>query len=200
MEAELTKIKRELEPQTPVEREERLRAEVVEDLSHRPSQRMDAGSSRSMGFSSEVEARERVEQRVLNRLARIAPPLFEIQDHVKAPGSNLYLDALLIAQVDQIPDLVVEIKSAGRHAARNARNRIAEAESQLLRYMARFRRSSLGWLILVLTEDIDAEERHRIEAAGADVSDVFEVSVVTPSEIDELVLPISKPGATVIDA
>jgi hypothetical protein len=49
-----------------------------------------------------------------------------------------------------------------------------------------------GWLILVLTEEIPASERARIEDAAADVRNVLDVSIVRPEELSELKLPITE--------
>lgn len=208
---ELERLRAEFEPQTPDEREERLKAEVVEDLRDASAEvdrevdlsgglEDDASGSEDLSrqglststafFSSELAARARLEVEVLTRLGQLAPPLYELQSQVKVPGSNLYLDALLVGQVDQVPDIVVEIKFAGRRSMKNARNRISEAESQLLRYMSRFRRHSIGWLILVTMEELTAAERNAIEEIAADFRNVFEVTLVTQSEISQLVLPV----------
>jgi hypothetical protein len=74
---------------------------------------------------------------------------------------------------------------------RTVRNRIMDAESQLLRYMSRFRRHSIGWLVLVATDGLDAAEREQIEEVAAEFRNVFEVTVVVPEEISSLSLPIT---------
>ena len=186
---EMARLRAELKPQTPAEREKRLRAEVVEDLE--TDEPVIGHVLPQDSLASEVSTREHLEERVVSRLAVIASPLYELQSQVKAPDSNLFLDALLVGQVDQVPDIVVEIKTVGRHAVRNVNNRMREAESQLLRYMSRFRRQSIGWLILILAEEIPLAERERVEAAAANVRDVYEVSIVRPEEIDDLRLPIA---------
>jgi hypothetical protein len=131
---------------------------------------------------------------VLARLAEIAPPAYELQSSVTLgraeSAAPLSLDALLISQVDQLPDIVVEIKVAGPGLISNIGKRMAQAKGQLLRYLARYRRNSIGWLIFYVSEELTAAERDRIAEYSRELADVLKVSIVTPQSLASLKLPV----------
>lgn len=209
---ELDKLRAELRPQTAEEREERLRDEVeplagqTELLAEEavvdstggekkaevlPEVEKDVRPPRPELFPPFLRARARAEIDVLARLAEIVPPSYELQTQVKLKGEPaLLFDALFISQVDQLPDIVVEIKFAGAALTKNLNNRMMEAESLLLRYTRRFRRQSIGWLIVVAEEGLSAAEQEAIAKVVTKSADVLHVSVVTPDGLDRLVLPV----------
>ncbi len=198
--AEVDKLHRELTPQTPSEEKERAEAEI-EDQQPRPvaaarqtqsQPRADAG--KTIPRAEQLQLWLKAETEVLERLAEIARPRYELQSKVKlgdkSGGQLLLLDALLISKIDQLPDIVVEIKFAGPYASNNIGNRMTEAESQLLRYLSRYRRNSVGWLILYADRKLNAEVRERIERRAADLRDLLKVSIVTADSLKSLVLPV----------
>jgi hypothetical protein len=199
-EAELNKLLGEIQPQTAKEQKERLEADV-EDSSKPPGVSSPATKEQPRGKVTSVETRSsqlqrwsKVEAEVLQRLAEIAPPRYDLQTRVKLEGASskrlLLLDALLISQVDQFPDIVVEVKFAGKNLSKNIGNRVAEAESQLLRYLARYRRDSIGWLILYVIDELDIEKKKEIADRAGELADVLKVSIVTQETLPSLSLPV----------
>jgi hypothetical protein len=208
---EMDKLRLDLEPQSDADKEERLRTEIVEDRKAaeesaelRPpgdsSTLPSAGEMRTeeggppgygeMDPAAEVMERAGLERRVLERLAELAPPLFELQAQVKVAGApRLLLDGLLVSRVDQTPDVVVEIKFTNRFVPSNIGNRLAETVSRLLRYRARFNRPAVAWLILLADGPITDRLRRRVEEAASEFGDEVRVSLVTPESIGELALP-----------
>jgi hypothetical protein len=193
--AELDKIHRELRPQTPREEQERAEAELV-DRQPKPAavaRPQEPPASRATSRSKQLQMLAQAEEKVLTRLAKIAPPTYELQSRItldSAASGRLLLDALLISQIDQIPDIVVEIKLAGAHINRHISDRMAQAESQLLRYLAQYRRDSIGWLILYATEELTAKGREQIARRTASINDLLKVSVITPETLESLTLPV----------
>lgn len=198
--AEVDKLHRELSPQTPSEEKERAEAEI-EDQQPRPAamarptqRRPPVDTGRLTPRAEQLQLWLKAETEVLTRLNEIARPRYELQSKVKLGDSSssqlLLLDALLISQIDQLPDIVVEIKFAGPHVSKNIGNRMAEAESQLLRYLSRYRRNSVGWLIFYSEEEPKAAVRERIERRAADLRDLLKVSIVTADSLKSLVLPV----------
>ena len=128
---------------------------------------------------------------VLARLSEIAPPLYDFQSQVVVGEERgLQLDGLLISEIDQLPDIVVEIKYA-RGGNVNLNKRISDAKEQLLRYLARFGRSSIGWLIIVLAEPPSTGRIRELEHELAETADVLRLSIVTLEDLDHLALPIA---------
>lgn len=203
---EISKLHAELQPQTQRERNERLRADVEEaelaqpeaepksaamaEGGQPPGEPAHAGPSHRAAQAMQQAAQ--AEAAVLNHLASIAPPRYELRSQVKIEGKpSLLLDALLISQVEQLPDIVVEIKFAD--AARPlgiTRRRVADAENQLLRYLARYHRQSIGWLILFVKGELSIKRRKEIEARAADFADDLRISVVTQGDLSRLALPV----------
>lgn len=199
---ELDKLHREMSPQTVLEREEQLRAEVEEKAESddaaaapkapaSPTGPAPGGVSRGSILATQLQTWAKAEADVLERLAEIAPPHYELQSQVKLEGPpSLLLDALFISRNPHLPDIVVEIKFGGKNLARNFRNRMMEAESQLLRYLSRYRRSSVGWLIIYATEEPTAKWKADIAAREAELPEVLKISVVTPDSLASLGLPV----------
>ena len=157
----------------------------------RPSEKATGAETRS----AQLQLWSRVEAEILQHLSEIAPPNYDLQSRVKLEGASssrlLLLDALLISQLDQLPDIVVEIKFAGKNLSKNVGNRMAEAESQLLRYLARYRRDSVGWLILYVIDELDAAKKAEIADRANELTDVLRVSIVTKESLPFLSLPVS---------
>jgi hypothetical protein len=199
---ELDKLRSEIKPQSRGEREERLMEDVEEELGYKkPEPAAVVGKepqpSPSASLSPRVNVRQlmrraaEVEEQVLAHLAQIAPPRYELQANVKiARDPTLLLDGLLVSKVEQLPDIVVEIKLSGRSFRKNARNRINEGVAQLLRYRARMQRTSKGWLIIVVDEVIAPADREFAARLAADFAAYVHVSVITLNDLPGLSLPL----------
>lgn len=197
--AELDKLLGEMKPQTAKERKQRLEADVGERAkpagmgSPAPKQPSE-GAAGDMTRSAQMQRWSKAETEVLQRLAEIASPNYDLQSRVKLEGSSskrlLLLDALLISKAHHLPDIVVEIKFAGKNLSKNVGNRLAEAESQLLHYLTRYRRRSVGWLILYVIDELDAEGKKAIVDQALELTDVLKVSIVTQESLPSLSLPI----------
>jgi len=182
---ELDKLRREMRPQSEEEQEERLREDAREEVEEPAGQPPPVSAGR---WLSEAAGAERA---VLAQLAKIASPGYDLRSQValEGMGRRLLLDALLISEVDQLPDIIVEIKYS-RAGLANLGRRVQVAREQLLRYMEGYRRSSLGWLIVVVAERPSQEQRDALEHRIAESSDALRLSIVTPDDLDQLRLPI----------
>jgi hypothetical protein len=198
--AKVDKLHRDLSPQTPSEEIERAKTEIEEQrpkpvAAAPPAQeRVPAAAGGITARTEQLQLWRKAETEVLTRLAEIAPPRYELQSKIRLGDASssqlLLLDALLISQIDQLPDIVVEIKVAGPHLSKNVGNRMAEAESLLLRYLSRYRRNSVGWLIFYADEELKPAVRERIERRAADLRDLLKVSIVAADSLKSLVLPV----------
>jgi hypothetical protein len=199
---ELDKLRSEIKPQSKREREGRLMEDVEEELAYKkpepatvvseePQPSASASLSRKTNVRQLMQRAGEVEELVLAHLAQIAPPKYELQANVKiAQGPTLLLDGLLVSKVEQLPDIVVEIKLSSKSVRNNARNRINEGVAQLLRYRARMQRTSIGWLIIVVDEAIQLADREFAARLAADFAVYVHVSVITLDELPGLSLPL----------
>jgi hypothetical protein len=177
---EREKLQRELEPQSPADK----RAKRMEE-------RGEEGVAPAAEADSWVRNAAAIEARVLARLAEVALPLFELRPRVRLPGQPaLLLDAVLVSNIDQVQDIVVEIKFGGRHFRKNFINRLVEVVARLALYRERVGPGSVGWLIVVLEGSLAAEDVEPIYEKAAELDGSVRVTVIEESEIDELVLPI----------
>jgi hypothetical protein len=145
---ELDKLRREMRPQSEEEQKERLREDAREDVEKPPEQPPPMSAGRWLSEAAEAE------QAVLAQLAKIASPGYDLRSRVALEGKDrrLLLDALLISEVDQLPDIIVEIKYS-RAGVPNLGKRVQGEREQLLRYIMSYRRYSLGWLFVVVAEN-----------------------------------------------
>lgn len=197
--AELDKLLDEMKPQTEEEQLKRLEAEFTEKVKTTSTtssgrQRKAVETVIKSTNSRQLQQASKAENEVLGRLVEIAPPRYNLQSRVKLEGASsnrlLLLDALLISKTKELPDIVVEIKFAGKKLSRNVDNRMNEAESQLLRYVARYRRNSIGWLIIYMIDELDDDRKKDIEDRASELKDVLKVSVVTRKSLPSLSLPL----------
>jgi hypothetical protein len=183
-EMELDKLRAELRPQSPEERRERLREDI------------DGGETAEEGLTSkeppEALMREAAgaEEAVLSRLTKISPPLYDLRSQVVVDdaGGRLPMDGLLISKIDQLPDIVVEIKYLRRGIVEWER-RIREGRWQLQVALERYERPSLGWLIVVTAEALDHGRQERVEKMFPEPGDGVRLSIVTRDQLDQLSLP-----------
>lgn len=197
--AELDKLRREMRTQTDEERDERAEAKIKEERGVvEQAPRSSPAPAQLQSAQSILADRKRfqidVEAAVVERLAEILPTDYELQTKVKfeSPvGRPLLLDALLISRTDRLPDIVVEIKLGQEPALLlNMGNRLAQAESQLLRYSTRYRRDSIVWLILYTEDELDAERRKKVEGRAGDLDEIVKLSLVSSDSLDTLTLPV----------
>jgi membrane protein implicated in regulation of membrane protease activity len=196
---ELAKLRSEIEPQSKREREERLKEEVEEELSDKQPEAV--GSAEEEQRPSPAQPPEpttnvrdlmlraaTVERDVLDHLAQIAPPNYELQANVKVSG-GLLLDGLLVSGVAHLPDLVVEIKLMGRFLRSNLTKRLNDSVGRLLRYRARVKRAATGWVIIVVDGAISAADRDLAMRRASEYAADLRVSLITMDELPDLVLP-----------
>lgn len=174
---ELEKLRAEVRPQSPEERRERLREDV------------DGGEGTTNREALMQEA-ARVEEAVLARLTKISPPVYELRSRVVVSHADgrLLLDGLLISKIDQLPDIVVEIKYLRRGLVEWER-RVREGGWRLQSALKRYERPAIGWLIIVTAGPLDEERKGRVERAFAESGDGIRLSIVAPQELDQLGLP-----------
>jgi hypothetical protein len=179
---ELDKLRAELRPQSPEERRERLREEVDEGDETEPVKTPRRSRDELLREAAEAE------KAVLERLAEIAPPLYEFESQVVV-REGLFLDGLLISQIDQLSDLVVEIKYVPTRLVEIAR-RVREARLQLREALSRYGRPAGGWLIVVVGEKPDPRESERLEGMVREEATGIRLSFVTLDDLQQLRLPI----------
>jgi hypothetical protein len=177
---ELDKLRAEVRPQSPEERRERLREDVDGE---------EGVTKRAPGEALLQEAAN-AEEAVFSRLAKISPPLYELRsqvvvDHADGP---LLLDGLLISKIEQLPDIVVEIKYLRRGLVEWER-RVREGRWQLQAALERYARPSIGWLIVVTAVALDNERKKKLERTFAAPDSKIRLSIVTDEELDQLGLP-----------
>ncbi|HEX5591934.1 MAG TPA: hypothetical protein VFX35_01155 [Solirubrobacterales bacterium] len=174
---ELDKLRAEVRPQSSEERRERLREEV------------DGGEGATNREALMQEAAH-AEEAVLARLATISPPVYELQSQVVVAHADgrLLLDGLLISKIDQLPDIVVEIKYLRRGIVEWER-RVREGSRQLQSAVDRYENWAIGWLIIVTAEAFDDARKGKVERTFAESSDGIRLSIVAPEELDQLRLP-----------
>lgn len=183
---ELEKLRGELRPQSAEEQRERLREEVDED------------ETQEAPLSAEARLREtaNAEEAVLARIAEIVPPLYDLESKVVVSDGDrrLFLDGLLISEIDQLPDVVVEVKYVRKGIVDMAR-RIREAKAQLLDHLTAYRRTSIGWLIVVTEGPLPERRREIEEGIAKEVVPgphlALRLSIVTLDDLDSLRPPIS---------
>jgi hypothetical protein len=199
--AELAKLRSEIRPQSEAEQKERLQESVEEELRTEPRSEPRsrtgvppsspaAGESRNEFMRLAIE----VEKRVLDQIAKSAPPEYDFQQQIvmRDPASHrssLALDGLLVSRTDRLPDVVVEIKVARASLRNNSRNRIDEAAAILMRYRAQVPRRAITWLIIVATLPITAEDRAFVTHQASALRGDIRVSLVSLDEISELAIP-----------
>jgi hypothetical protein len=177
---ERDKLRKELMPQTQGERKEQLEAELEEGA---------PGSARA--GDPDIQVLADLESAVLDRIGEIGPPIYEVRPHVKVKGApRILLDALMVSQLDQLPDILVEVKVARTSFSKNVGNRVAEMAQQLLRFRNHFDRASVGWLILVLPERPTTAQLDQVTAFAAEFQKDLRVSLIGTSELDDLQLPV----------
>lgn len=197
--AELDKLRREMQAQTEEERNQRTEAKIKEEKevggqvsSRSPTPGASQTPQRYLAGRKQLQIS--AESAVIGRINEILPAEYELQTKVKfdaTVGRPLLLDALLISRVGRLPDIVVEIKLGSEPALlRNVGNRLAEAESQLLRYSTRYQRDSIAWLILYTEKELDDDRRKKVESRAGDLDEIIKISVISPDSLDRLTLPI----------
>jgi hypothetical protein len=190
--AELDKLRSEIQPQSPREREASLKEDAEQALAEKGVQSQADTAPRPVASITNVDRlmlrASEVDERVLVRLAEIAPPKYELRANVKISGGMLF-DGLLVSRVDQSPDIVVEIKLIGNSFRNNLRNRISDAVARLVWYRTRMRRSAIGWLIFVAESPLGAEDHEFAKQRAAEYGMDLHVSIVTIDDLPGMSLP-----------
>lgn len=202
---ELDKLQAELKPQSEEEEQAELKATVEEtvgevtparEVSPPPVEMPSTTSVHRLAHSDRMREVREIQERVLGRLAEAASAPYELRRRVKVAGRpNLLVDGVLVSSVDQLPDILVEIKLVSGAATRNIRNRIADTLLRLMTYRNRLDRRAIGWLIVVFDDPLAATVREQILERADEFRDEIRLTVIEPSEIPQLTLPIGGMGA-----
>jgi hypothetical protein len=135
-----------------------------------------------------------IETRVVQRIRAVRPSVYEVRSSAKLRGTSpILLDALLVSEVDQLPDVIIEIKTttAGLFP-RNMRRMVDQALALLARYEARASRPAMAWLIVVFAEGTPNPGGQReVQDVARELSERVAISVVALDEIETLDLPAS---------
>jgi len=192
-EMERDKLRLETRPQSAEERRERLQEDVVEGeegelVPPEPMLEPPSQESPQRRMAERLHAAADAEDAVLARIAEITPPHYDLQPKVAVSDGEgtLFLDALLMSEIDQLPDIVVEIKYLPRKIA-DAGRRVREGKQQLLHFLARYGRRSNGWLIVVAAAKV---EDPKPIAEGDWNDDLTQVSIVGLDDLDQLKFPV----------
>jgi hypothetical protein len=193
-EAELAHLRKQLPPATEAERGARAEEEVAAEVAFSEVPNAGAvGAPKAQVEPMRVQRYMAVERRVLDRIAATAPPLYELKAEVRLAPSGTLIDGVLVSMVDQIPDVVIEIKLRRPNVMeRFVRSSIDETLARLARYRAVAASNAIGWLILVSDGEVPTDIREKVEILASEVEDDVRVSLVTEKEIDELRLPPGK--------
>jgi hypothetical protein len=188
---ELDKLQGELKPQSEEEEQAELAATVDEDAGPtRPDPSAPKPHVKPYMRDARMQRARELEERVLQRIAEIAPPEYAMRPRVKVGGTpKLLVDGILVSTIDQLPDIVVEIKLGGPAVTMNIRNRLAEALLHLTSYRNRFARNAVAWLILILDEPLPASKREQLAMRASDLEGKVHLTLVEPEEIPSLTLP-----------
>lgn len=174
----------------PLEPDTRLAPSADESSTHDERRAREAiGRLAAAGFTRAQD----LELRLLRRLAEIQPKVYDLRLQVtlEDAGHNdqLTLDALLFTNVEQLPDVVIEIEV---YVATGAIDALPTASRRALgttkRYMRRTGRDAITWLIVVDDESVHDHD-DVVGRVGQLDPDALVVSVLTSSEIDDLHLP-----------
>lgn len=196
--AELAQLLSALKPQSAEEEEAELEAKVDEESeaatgegSHTAAEAAPPLPLRQIySRAARAERAREVENQVLSRIEAIVPPLYELKARVKVHGPpDLLVDGVLVSKVDQLPDIVVEIKLGGIALSNNVGNRIAEALLSVTRYGNRLNRVSRGWLIIVLDQESTPPSQAALARFAADLDEKIRLTVVESEQVAELDFP-----------
>ena len=195
--AELDKLRSEILPQTPEERQRGLEQDAADELlvreppaSRSPSPvapRSDVGDGRHE-YLRQARA---IEARVLDQIESSATPAYVMKPKVKVGEgmSSLLLDGLLLSRDGRQPDVLVTIRYVTHSLQKNMRNRLHEAVAQVAIYRERVNRNAIGWLILVLDDATSEADGHFARVVAAELLHDVTVSTVHEREIGSLTLP-----------
>jgi hypothetical protein len=133
----------------------------------------------------------------LTRLGEIGPPLYSVKPLTALDtGSThvgVFLDAVLISEVDQLSDVVVEIKIARNPDDPYLSRRVRDGRRQLLDLLSTFRRTTSrdakGWLIVVVDGDVDPARRRSLEGRFNRTDGDTVYSIVGVDYVGDLTLP-----------
>jgi hypothetical protein len=195
--AEVSKLEADLQPQTESDRRSALAKDVDEVTTIAGLELRTEPLVVETGPPFVVRMREAraVEDEVIDRLRELRPPSYELRSEVKFSSPldrPLLLDALLYSELDQLDDIVVEIKFSDSSSWRNnLGNRVDEALALRARYIARARRSAIVWLVIVVGDDvsISGKEHDLLKRVQTDADGVI-VTLIRRSDISTLQLPV----------
>ncbi len=129
------------------------------------------------------------EEKVLARLVEVAPPGYEVRTQVRLANASLKFDAVLLSEVDQLDDVVVEIKYS-QNLRQMIGSRLAQTASTLMRYQSLTGRRSIAWLILVVEETVEGSDFLRtLDRVRKEYGAQLRVSVVKVDDIAALQVP-----------
>jgi hypothetical protein len=213
---ETRKLENELQAQTFTERDTRLKAEVAEELAIvgqidrvlakplRPPPPVPPGPSppepapgTPEATPSEVReaaaARFRraseVEAEVLQRLLIIAPPRYEARPQVRL--GSVRIDAALVSEDDDIPDLLVEIRARRNLTPRDATT-LSELAEKVATYESATSRRTRGWLIIVSdVPPANSKALPALLAAAGLYEDRSHLTIIGVADLTTLELPDS---------
>jgi hypothetical protein len=191
--ASLDKLRAEIRPQTTTEREGELAADTVAaeppggDVVVRRPMSPGARAPESVRRAAEVE------ERVLVRIAAVVPRgRFEVMPNVMlgARPRRLLLDGLLASTVGAAPDIVVEIKWASRSSVlKLAANGVDQLLGLVARYRAHTRRQAVGWLVLVVEDEVEERHLQRVGTLNSEFGGSLAITAIRERDVEALQLP-----------
>jgi hypothetical protein len=135
----------------------------------------------------------RLEQEVLERIYEIRPPQYELKTSISVMGplgsEPLPVNAILVSQIDQLPDIIIEIKYSSRPLSKNIRNRIADAVYRLTSFRARVQTRAVVWLIVLFDGELDSSELTHLERHAVEFRGELSLSIVPVEAISDLTVP-----------
>lgn len=202
-----------IEEQTPAERDQQLREAAEADVGHEVAEgEASAANSGQMAPQADpprrpvistqsiIDAAQRTEEAVLDRVRTLIPSDWRLRAHVKVrgPGVDLLLDGLIEPSEKRRGDIVIEVKYV--RSLRPVAQLLNDAIARTISYRRLTGRRALTWLIVVVDENAPVGTverlRNRLDQTGQ-FRDLVQASVV--GSMDEITnLPEEPPDQSVV--
>jgi hypothetical protein len=149
------------------------------------------GTAESPPRPGPIARARQAEDEVVARLVQIVPPVYKMRAQVRL-GDDTGFDAVLLSEIDQLPDVVVEIKySRWGGVDDSVTSRwVSHAGEMARRYESRTGRLALAWLILVVMEPVDLPAMRQTTADKVEeLNGLVRFSIVRADDVSNLSLP-----------
>lgn len=140
-----------------------------------------------------TEGAQTTEDPILDRIAAIALPSFEVSRQTTLSGAGVVFDALLASQRPGERDIVVEIEHVRAPVDLFSGSLVSAAAAKLLSYSPETDRQALLWLIVVSEEPLATLDMEPFSAADLPYGNTVSVTVIDADRIEHLAFPNRRP-------